>query len=227
MANKLTLKGSTDKWCPASIASLVEHLSVVVQKNNHFTEDQVSSLKKNIAYNLQSIEFLNRIPQDLNLTTALITQNIKLFVVCGTSIIEALFYYLVISNSYRTKVWKPHLKKIKSQPYQDGENTFMFETEIFIKVPPLTDMKITFNQMCQTLEENKLLGDVGDLYKEMSFIRKLRNKVHVYDIKHSRDTDWWTFNEKEFKLMKKTLYIILTSSLFSNSSQNHLFDYLK
>jgi hypothetical protein len=226
MVDKLTLKGSKDKWLPANLNSLENYLSVLLQENSHFTKPQITWLRKNIAYNLQSIEFLYRISKDINLTSVLLTQNIKLFIICGTSIIEGLFYYLVVTNGKKAKIWKSY-KKIPTNPYTDGENTFMLETEIFIEVSPLTSMTITFDQMCKTVEKHKLLGDVENLYKRLAYIRKLRNKIHIQDIKHSTDTDWYTFNEKEFKLMKNTLYVLLTSSLFSNSSPNSLFDYLR
>jgi hypothetical protein len=73
-----------------------------------------------------------------------------------------------------------------------------------------------------------MLGDVrGDLYKEISYIRKLRNKIHIQGIQNSTDTDWWTFDNSELNLMKRVLYGVLTSPVFSNSSQSSLFNYLK
>ncbi|MDD1417474.1 hypothetical protein MEN41_23680, partial [Dolichospermum sp. ST_con] len=72
-----------------------------------------------------------------------------------------------------------------------------------------------------------LLGTVGGLYKEISGIRKLRNKIHLQGIVHSTDIDWWNFSQNEFDLIKRVLYGVLTSSLFSASHLGYLFDYLK
>jgi hypothetical protein len=87
---------------------------------------------------------------------------------------------------------------------------------------------MTFHSLCKKIEDNKMLGDVrGDLYKEISYIRKLRNKIHIQGIQNSTDTDWWTFDNSELNLMKRVLYGVLTSPVFSNSSQSSLFNYLK
>ncbi len=88
-------------------------------------------------------------------------------------------------------------------------------------------MAMTFDQMCKKVESKKLLGDEKDLYKEISGIRKLRNKIHIHGIEDSQDTDWYNFNQNQFKLIKKVLYGILISSRFASSSYIHKFDYLK
>src|SRR4028118_1671248 len=107
MVNKLTFKGSKKTWYPPSINSLEQYLDVLIQENIYFNKLQVRSLKKNIAYNLQYVEFLTKIPKDIQLSNVIITQNIKFFVVCSASIIEALFYYIIVSNGKApTTNWK-------------------------------------------------------------------------------------------------------------------------
>jgi len=227
MVNRLTPKGSKNVWYPPRIKALENYLSVLLQENTYFTKSQISSLKKNIAYNLQYVEFLTRIMKDIQLSDVLITQNIKFFVICSASIIEALFYYIVISNGKGSTTNWVSYKNLGSHEFSVKEDKFKTETELFIKVPHPIDKDMTFDQMCKKIEDRKMLGDVKDLYKQISNIRKLRNRIHIQEIKHSTDTDWWIFNQDQFKLMKKVLYGVLTSSLFSNSSQHSFFDYLK
>ncbi len=227
MADKLTFKGSKDTWYPASIDSLEQHLGVFIKQNSYFQSSQITPLNKNIAYSLQYVEFLDRLPKDVKLSSVLETQNIKSFVVYGASIIEALFHYIIVSSGNGADTeWKSYIN-LKSNEYDVKGDKFLNKTELFIKVSPPIAMEMTFDQMCKKVENKKLLGAVGDLYKEISKIRKLRNKIHIQGIEHSTDTDWWTFNSSEFKLMKRVLYGVLTSPLFSSSSRSSLFDYLK
>lgn len=227
MAEELTLKESKDTWYPASIDSLKQHWGVFIQENSYFQRSKITPLKTNIAYSLQYVEFLDRLSKNVKLSSVLETQNIKSFVVYGASIIEALFHYIIVSSGKGAKTdWKSY-KKLKSNEYDVKGDKFMTETELFIKVSSPIAKEMTFDQMCKKVEDNKMLGDVGNLYKEISKIRKLRNKIHIQGIEHSTDTDWWNFNPSEFKLMKRVLYGVLTSPLFSSSSRSSLFDYLK
>ncbi len=228
MGDRLTFAESKETWYPASIDSLREHLSVVIQVNTYFDSKRVLALKSNIAYNLQYLEFLDRLFKDIRLSTVLRTQNIKSFVVYGASVIEAIFCYIIISKGYGSKTeWKSH-KKIKSNEYQIEGHTFFNETELFIKISPPIDIQMTFDQMCKKVESKKLLGNnLEGLYTKISKVRKLRNKIHIQGIENSQDTDYSNFNTKELNIIKESLYGVLTSTLFLSSSLNSLFDYLK
>jgi hypothetical protein len=226
MTNQLTFKGSKETWYPAPIHYLEGHLCVLIKPNNYFQENQTKPLKKNIAYSLQYVEFLDQLLKDVKLSSVLETQNIKSFVVYGASIIEALFYYIVISNGQGAQTeWKSS-KKLKSNQYEVKGDRFYNETELLIKVSPPIMIEMKFDQMCKKVESKKLIGDVGGLYTEISRIRKLRNRIHIQGIEHSTDTDWWTFNKDEFQLMRRVLHGILVSPLFLSSSHHAIFDYL-
>jgi len=229
MSDKLTLKGSKKIWYPARVNSLDSYLSVLIKENIYFNYSQVSSLKKNISYNLQYVEFLNRIIKDIDLSSVLFTQNIKIFVICSASIVEAIFHYIVVSNGKEAKTdWKSYKSKTNNNEFDVKGDKFKTVTDIYIKVSPPIPESMTFHSLCKKIEDNKMLGDVrGDLYKEISYIRKLRNKIHIQGIQNSTDTDWWTFDNSELNLMKRVLYGVLTSPVFSNSSQSSLFNYLK
>lgn len=228
MTNKLTLRGDGNTWYPVPIWILEEHFSILIKANEYFSSTQIKPLIKNIAYSLQYVEFLDQLLKDIKLSSSLEKQNIKSFVVCGASIIEALFHYVTVSNGHRKNTEWESYKKFKSgEQYEIKGDKFRNETEIFIKISPPILMEMTFYQMCKKVESKKLLGDEKDLYKEINGIRKLRNKIHIHGIEDSQDTDWYNFNQNQFKLIKKVLYGILISSRFATSSHLHRFDYLK
>ena len=59
-------------------------------------------LLKNICYNMQYLEFLNKELDELELSAVLRPMTIKYFVITGMSVLEGLFTYIVKSNGY----WK-------------------------------------------------------------------------------------------------------------------------
>jgi hypothetical protein len=226
-ADKLTYKGDAATWYPASIGTLEKHLDTSMISCPNFPDRKITPLKKNIAYNLQYIEFLDRLIKDISLSSVLWTQNVKSFAVHSAAVIEAIFHYLIVSTGNATKTEWKSCNKLKSNEYQINGNAFMHETEIFIKADQSIIVEMTFDQMAKKVEAKKLLGDVGDLYKEISKIRKLRNKIHLHGIEDSTDTDYKNFNKSEYELTRRVLHGVLISPVFKNSVYQKCFDYLK
>lgn len=223
----LTMNGSVEKWYPATIDTLRAHLSVLIVKNAFFTESKVIPLRNNIAYNLQYIEFLDRVIKDINLSDVLLKQNIKSFVVHSAAVIEAIFYYLVVSSgNAATSDWIS-CNKFKSNPYTLNGGEFQNETEIFAKSDHPINLEMTFDQMSKKVTKKRLLGEVGELYKEIGGIRKLRNKIHIYSIENLSETDYNSFQKSEYRLTRNVLLGILTSPIFSASKNQKCYDYLK
>jgi len=84
--------------------------------------------------------------------------------------------------------------------------------------------------MINIVLSKKLIPDIGSttLYKDLTELRTLRNKIHIHNVKSSWDTDWNSFGKKEIKLTKKILYGLLSSNLFQpEDTDNKLFSFLK
>jgi hypothetical protein len=223
---KLSLKPDKKTWYPQPITTLESHLKVLIKKGTLFPDEKISPLTKNLAYNLQYIEFLDRLMKDVNLSSVLWTQNVKTFVVNSAAVIEGVFQYIVVSKGYAsTTIWQS-CKKFKSNEYEIDGNTFLQETEMFLKISLPIIKEMTFDQLAKKIEDKKLLGDVNDLYKAISRLRKLRNKIHIHEINGSEDTDYNNFNDSECKLARKVLFGVLTCPLFEESSYLKCFDYL-
>lgn len=225
--NGLTLKGSGVTWYPTSICNLEQHLGMLITANAHFTHDQARPIRKNIAYSLQYIEFLNRVLIDISLSSVLWTQNVKSFVVHGAAITEAIFNFLAISKGQgKTTAWKK-TSSYSSPEFTLGDSKYKNQIEVFEKlnVPALTQM--TFDQLAKKIESKKLLGESFPAYAKIKPIRKLRNKIHIHDSDHSTDTDWHNFNQSELLLVCDVLHSILTSEVFGASSHLDRFSYLK
>lgn len=225
--DKLTYKDDKLTWYPAPITRLEEHLCVVMVPCPNLPPSELNPISKNIAYSLQYIEFLDRLLKDIKLSSVLWTQNIKSFIIHSAAVIESIFHYVVISTGHANMAEWKSCKKFKSNPYEVNGNLLMCETEIFIKSDDLNITDMTFDQLAKKVESHKLLTDVGDLYKEISKIRKLRNKIHLYSVEHPTDTDFMNFNRSQYELTRRVLHGVLICPLFDKSKCHKYFDYLK
>lgn len=223
----LTLKDSSSTWYPISIADLEDHLGFLMITNSRFTSAQLGPLRKNIAYTLQYVEFLDRVLKDLKLSSVLWTQNVKSFVVYGASVIEAIFFYLVVSAGQQSNSTWNSVKKYSTAEYDLNGRRYKNEIEVFEKVAQPVYLEMTFDQLSKKIETKKLLGARFPLYSKINPIRKLRNKIHIHGIEDASDTDWWNFNQGEFDLMREVLHGVLTSGKFSPSTHKAKFNYLR
>jgi hypothetical protein len=222
----LTLKLDKSTWYPASIANLEHHLSFLIFENIFFDEDEAHPIKKNISYSLQYIEFLNRVLNDISLSSVLVTQNIKSFVVHGAAVLEAIFNFLVVSKGHGKKLAWQNINTHVSPEYSLNNVKYQNETNIKIKLEKPIKSQMTFDQLARKIESKKLLGNSFASYSKIKPIRQLRNKIHIHDAAHIADTDWNNFNVSEYQLVSNVLFQVLTSEVFVESTQFEQFAYL-
>jgi len=224
--DRLTLKHEQSTWYPASIPSLEQHLGIFITDNAFFNQSEAYPIRKNIAYSLQYIEFLNRILSDISLSSVLWTQNVKSFVVHGAAIIEAIFNFLVISKGHgNTTHWKKVSSHSSSEFILNGSR-FKNMTDVLEKLDSPIPTQMSFDQLSKKVESKKLLGASFQSYSKIKPIRQLRNKIHLHDSNHSTDTDWHNFNQSELALISGVLHSVLVSDIFLGSSHFERFSYL-
>lgn len=214
------------KWYPMSINSLEIHLTCLIKENKFLPHSKVYPLRKNIAYSFQYIEFLNKIRTEIYMTDVLFTQNIKSILVHGTTVIEAIFYYLIEANGFANETNWIEIKRSKTPEYEFKGVNIKNEVIVFEKTTNPIKTLMSFDQMSKKVESKILLGKNYKYYRRISALRKLRNKIHIHDTEHNFDTDWNNFNYKELVLIFNILHSIITSDLFKGSRFLNRFDYL-
>ena len=225
--HRLTFKSEKDRWYPNSISQLENYLGTLIKPNEYFDKSKCTGIRKNIAYNLQYLEFLDRVIKDINLSEVLTTQNFKTFLIIGSSIIESIFYYIVVSNGYRKTTDLLEVENYESKEYSIESKKFRNKTKIYLKVDELINVEMTFDQMSKKVENKKLLGNSFGFYSKINPLRQLRNKIHIHASDNSMDTDWYNFNRKEYTLIREVLCEILISEIFKDSLDNkNIFDFL-
>ncbi len=213
-------------WYPTPIGKLESLLENAIYKGRGY--QHVYALRKNIAYNLQYIQFQDRILQDIKLSSVLYTQTVKTVVLVGCGVIESILHFMLIVNgAHSITEWTEKVKFKGNQKKIDGSfvkiDNVMYEK---LETPQLKHM--TFDALIKSAKSNNILGNGQSIYQKLEALRALRNKVHLQVINEPRDTDWNSFNGNHLSDICKVLYAILTSSIFTpTADQKAYFSYFR
>jgi hypothetical protein len=213
-------------WYPVSINRLESHLAKLIEQGHGYTH--VYHLKKDLAYNLQYLEFQDRIIQDIKLSSVLYTQSVKTIVLIGSSILESLLHFILIkSGNYSTTDWEKKATFKGNQKNLDGEKV-RTDTEIYRRLPTPQRKHMSFDAMIKCASSKKLFGTSKVMYKKLEDIRKLRNRIHLQQNDELASTDWISFGSSNINDIYIVIYSILTSSLFTpNTDTKKYFQYLQ
>ena len=214
------------RWYPAPINKLESFLGKAIFRGTGFTH--VYALRKNLAYNLQCIEYLDKSLSEIRLSSVLTTQTYKMFIIVGCGIIESLLTYLLIKTShYSTTIWKLETIMPGQEKLFDEEKK-RIDCHIFKKLSNPIKEEMTFDSMLKKAEKKKVLGSNHDVYSKLNYLRKLRNKVHLQVIDDPTDTDWNAFQHRHLCAMAQVIYSVFTSNIFHPSEdEKDLFEYLE
>lgn len=213
-------------WYPVSIDRLDGLLSNAIRSNEEY--EHTYALKRNIAYNLQYIEFQLKIVDDIKLSSVLYTQTVKSILLIGCSVIESILHYVLIVNGVHSKTeWKEKATFKGNQKKYDGDQVRV-DTVIYTKLDQPILKHMTFDAMIKCAKSNGIFGKESLIYEKLNELRTLRNKVHLQVINTPTDTDWNSFNASDLKDISIVLYEIFSSELFNLSeSQQSYFEYLR
>ena len=216
---------SDGKWLPSSVSSLESYLGKFIKSGEGVPN--VVGLRKNIAYNLQYLQFQKQVLVEFNVTQVILTQVWKMHIIVGTSIVEALLYYLLTSKGlHKTTEWE-QVASTSNETNIDGVK-HKIENVVYKKLEKPIPIEMTLDIMIKKAEKKKLLGTGQEIYKKLNYLRKLRNRIHIHAIGEDYDTDWWKINKNEVDTVRLVLYSFMTSSLFKpTNEEKKLFTFLQ
>ena len=223
---ELTLMGKDrGTWYPVSINRLETYLGKYIEKGHGYVH--VTQLKKDISYNLQYLQFQDRVVQDIKLSSVLYTQSIKTIVMVGCSIIESLLHFLLIrTENHTTTEWVEKDIFKGNQKKLNGESV-RIDTVIYKKLDSRNNKHMTFDSMIKCASSKKLMGKNKLMYEKLEVLRKLRNRVHLQVTDDRTGTDWTTFYPQNIDEAYMVLYSIMVSSLFfPNKEEKEYFSYM-
>lgn len=213
-------------WYPVSIERLDIFLIKVIQQGHGYPHPY--ALRRNIAYNLQYLEYLEQTFSQLRISNVLITQTWKIFILVGCGIVESLLKYLLIRHgNYSKDDWELDFVAKGNERKIEGKS-IKIDSHVYRKLnhPKLSQMN--FDSMIKKAKSKRVLGSNREVYLKLNRLRDLRNRVHLQKIQHPTDTDWNAFNLDDFKNMAQVLHAVFTSNIFRPSAeQRDYFSYLE
>lgn len=212
-------------WYPVSIHRLETYLGKYIEQGHGYVH--VTQLKKDISYNLQYLQFQDRLVQDIKLSSVLYTQSIKTIVLVAASIIESILHFILIrTGNHKTTEW---IEKdtFKGNQKKLNDDFVRIDTVMYKKLDTKVNKHMTFDAMIKCANSKKILGKNKLMYEKLEVLRQLRNRLHLQVTDDRTGTDWTTFNPKNIDETYMVLYSIMVSSLFSpNNEEKAYFSYM-
>ena len=199
----------SDRWHPTAVGTFESVFSrgAYVGMNKE--------LRKNIAYSLQYLEFLQMEFEEIHWHDVIVTQIIKTYVITAMSIVEGVFHHIVLSKGYQKKAdWKEidtprHTNVFREN---DVDKKFIITTQMKLARPENVQMDFEF--LITKVQEKRLISLPGKSYPKLKALKKLRNKVHLHVIRYDNDTDYLGISYLDYLLARYFLHTILTDKIF-------------
>ena len=191
-------------WLPTSVNDII----------NSFNFNCKEVLKKNLAYNIQYLQYLSKNIDEEKTTSALYRMRYKTFVVTSMSVIEAIFIILLNErNLIPTVEWKEgthHHNNI-------DENTI----EVSFKRKRISPQikKINFDESIHLMQTNQILNASDAMYPVIRALQDLRNRLHLDKANQLMDSDYNSFGEGTYIITKLVLYKILNNKTVSKGNK--------
>lgn len=211
----------SDRWHPTAVCRFESVFSrgAYVGMNKE--------LRKNIAYSLQYLEFLQMEFEEIHWHDVIATQIIKTYVITAMSIVEGVFHHIVLSNGYQKKTdWKEidtprHTNVFRED---DVDKKFIITTQMKLARPE--NVQMDFEYLITKVQEKRLISLPGKSYPKLKALKRLRNKVHLHVIRYDNDTDYLGISYFDYLLARYFLHTILTDKIFS-PQKNSPVDFIK
>ena len=208
----------TSRWYPISVSHYCRDVSqgIFGSLDIHY--------RKNIAYSLQYLEYIELQLKDLYTSSVITTMLYKNFIIVAASIIEIAFYHLAKANGkiklrYEKQVFRQDVKKPNNiAPNVQVDKYTLYGYELLNSgVEDVTK----FEQLISIVRDNKLLIDTDlSINKDyLKLLRKLRNKIHLTTATSPSETDYNKFFYVDYLRAKFFLFRVLNDSMFGKDKQ--------
>jgi hypothetical protein len=182
---------------------------------------------KNLSYNTQYLEYLTN-TLDKNLHATIKVETIKTYVIFGMSLIESILFYAIKSRNLHKVHEYEELQRTQSDLFSIRGDQIRVETVILKKYPAPIGVEMSLDFMLKKTEHKKILGNNLELYKKLKYLRKLRNKIHLFSIGQNLDHDFNNFQHEQFMLVRSVIKSVLFSEIFRYpiEKKSKLFEFL-
>ena len=169
-----------------------------------FAFESKDVLKKNLAYNIQYLEYLAKNIKEEETTSVLYSIRYKMFIIISMAMLEAVFIALLDErNLIPYEEWKDgtHHKKIISEDRIEVS----FNRH---RVKPYKK-KVKFDEALCLIKKNKILDLNEDSIHIIKELQNLRNHLHLDKAQYPLESDYFKFDSKMFFITKMVFYYIM------------------
>ncbi len=86
--------------------------------------------------------------------------------------------------------------------------------------------RFTFDGMYKKIQRENLIAADSDFHSDLTYLRQLRNRVHIFDRKSRADTDYLKIDFSDFESMKRILRHLLIGRIFPPKAERLDFTFL-
>ena len=184
-------------------------------------------LRKNIAYSLQYLEFLQLEFEEIHRHDVIARQIIKTYVITAMSIVEGVFHHIVLSNGHQKKTeWKEIDIPRHTNVFREGDVDKKLIIATQMKLARPENVQMDFEFIITKVQEKRLIALPGKSYPKLKALKRLRNKVHLHLIRYDNDTYYLGISYIDYLLARYFLHTILTDKIFS-PQKNSPIDFIK
>ena len=211
----------SDRWHPIMVSDFERELiGGQLQSMNY-------ALRKNIAYALQYLEFLQLEQKEVHLHEIVATHLLKSYIVTAMGIIEGIFHHIVIVSGYNKKSdWEVLGKPIHTNVFRENGNEKKYVISVEQKLTSPVPAQMDFEYLINKVQEKRLVRLSGKAYPYLKKLKRLRNKVHLHIAMTKEETDYNSIEYYDYLLARYILLAILSDEQF-NPNPRGAFDFLK
>ncbi|WP_342621983.1 hypothetical protein [Erysipelothrix sp. P66] len=207
-------ENNKNRWYPTSVNSLERSILLGSYKE-----------RKNFAYSMQYLQYLELQFDELNLSEVLFKINIKSYIVTGMGIIEMLFKNLLHdTGNWNRTTWIKNNDYETNSKKKDGKKVKL-KIEEFVEVKEY-DMRMDFDSMIKKVDSKKLLSIKSNNFPAVKKLKVLRNKVHLQINDDKEDHDYNSFDLESLQMMRRILYAVLITEEIQNPLGVGKFDFI-
>lgn len=204
-------------WQPSVIDQWTGYLELSISKD--VLGSRHPSFTKNLGHNLQYLEYQHHVLANASFSHVTVyVLSVKTFVIYATSVVESIFYYVILAVGVweRTR-WEEIKKDISSPGFFDSRRESEMAETVMVKPSKAKPRDIFFKEMIRIVRDNHLLDLDDEIFDAIEHLRTLRNQVHIHDVETWRDTDMSRFGGtgarqgEEWRRSVKVLYEVLSA----------------
>ena len=122
-------------WCPTAVDVIHGYVNRAIPRDDPVLADAYA-YKRNIAYNMQYLQFLNWTLTETKLHSTVYALTVKTFIITSISVIESVLWYVIKKNGVQPKREWELVHESVANPFQHADVPHRHVTQLMKKMEP-------------------------------------------------------------------------------------------